>query len=78
MRTLKALGTAGTLGLLVAGSLVFGSAQPATAATCEPSPLATLFRERHHRCDTSFESSGFCGLVAKVGGNGTATISSLV
>jgi hypothetical protein len=73
MRTLKALGSAGTLGLLVAGSLVFGSAQTATAATCEPSPSNTFSGSTV--LDTSFETSGFCGLVAKVGGDGTATIS---
>ena len=72
MRKLKALGSAGTLGLLVAGSLVFGSAQAATAATCDPSPSNSF--PGSAVLDTSFEVSGFCGLVPKTGGNGTATI----
>ena len=73
MRTLKALGSAGTLGLLVAGSLVFGSAQAATAATCEPSPSNSY--PGSAVLDTSFESGGYCGLVPKIGGNGTISIS---
>ena len=74
MRKLKALSMAGTLGLLVAGSLVFGSAQAATAATCSPAPTnsypGTIVLA------TGFEAGGWCGLVPKVGGTGTATISS--
>jgi hypothetical protein len=72
MRTVKALGSAGTLGLLVAGSLVFGSAPAANAAICEPSPSNTY--PGSTVLDTSFESSGFCGMVPTVGGNGTATL----
>jgi hypothetical protein len=76
MRTLKALGSAGTLGLLVAGSLVFGSAQSATAAaTCEPTPPNNTFPGAVTTA-TSFEVGGFCNLKAQVGGTGTATISS--
>jgi hypothetical protein len=74
MRKLKVFTTAGTLGLLVAGSLVFGSAQPATAAVCSPAPSNT-FAGTTTIVATSFESSGFCGLISKVGGTGTATIS---
>ena len=74
MRKLKALSMAGTLGLLVAGSLVFGSAQAATAATCSPAPTnsypGTIVLA------TGFEAGGWCGLVPQVGGTGTATISS--
>jgi hypothetical protein len=74
MRKLKALSMAGTLGLLVAGSLVFGSAQAATAATCSPAPTnsypGTIVLA------TSFEAGGWCGLIPQVGGTGTATISS--
>ena len=73
MRTVKVLSTAGTLGLLVAGSLVFGSAPAATAAICEPSPSNTF--PGTAVMDTSFEASGFCGFVPKVGGDGTATVS---
>ena len=74
MRKLKALSMVGTLGLLVAGSLVFGSAQAATAATCSPAP--TNSSPGTVVLATSFESSGFCGLIPKVSGTGTATISS--
>jgi hypothetical protein len=74
MRKLKALSMAGTLGLLVAGSLVFGSAQAATAATCSPAPTNSY--SGTVVLATSFEAGGWCGLVPKVGGTGTATISS--
>jgi hypothetical protein len=78
MRTLKALGSAGTLGLLVAGSLVFGSAQAATAASCSTSAPANPYSGTQTVLATSFEDKGFCGLIRKVGGTGsgigTATI----
>jgi hypothetical protein len=63
----------GTLGLLVAGSLVFGSAQAATAATCSPAPTNSY--PGSVVLATGFETGGFCGLVSKVSGTGTATIS---
>jgi hypothetical protein len=69
MRTLKALGSAGTLGLVVAGSLVFGSAQAATATTCGSVPSNSF--PGAISSATSFETSGFCDFVAKVGGSGT-------
>ncbi len=64
----------GTLGLLVAGSLVFGSAQVATAATCSPAPTNSF--SGSVVLATSFESGSFCGLTPKVSGTGTATMSS--
>ncbi|MDQ0848668.1 hypothetical protein QFZ65_000606 [Arthrobacter sp. B3I9] len=73
MRTIKTLGSAGSLGLLVAGSLVFGSAQSASATTCGtvaansfPGTVSTA---------TSFETNGFCDFKPSVGGDGTATMS---
>jgi hypothetical protein len=73
MRTIKALGSAGTLGLLVAGSLVFGSAQSASATTC--GTVATNSFPGTVSTATSFETSGFCDFKPLVGGDGTATIS---
>jgi hypothetical protein len=64
----------GTLGLLVAGSLVFGPAPAATAATCSPAPKN--FFSATVVLATSFESGGFCGLIPQVSGTGTATMSS--
>jgi len=74
MRKLRTLSMVGTLGMLVAGSLVFGSAQAATAATCSPAPTNSY--PGTVVLATSFEAGGFCGLVPKVSGTGTATISS--
>ena len=74
MRTLRTLSMVGTLGLLVAGSLVFGSAQVATAATCSPAPKNSY--PGTVVLATSFEAGAFCGLIPKVSGTGTATMSS--
>lgn len=67
----------GTLGLLVAGSLVFGSAQVATAAT---DPICGTIPTNSYPgtavVATSFEKGGFCKLIPTVSGTGTATISS--
>ena len=73
MRKLKVLSMAGTLGLLVAGSLVFGSAQAATAATCSPAPTNSY--PGTVVLATGFEAGGWCGLSPQVSGTGTATIS---
>jgi len=73
MRKLKALSMAGTLGLLVAGSLVFGSAQAATAATCSPAPTNSY--PGSVVLATGFEAGGFCGLIPQVSGTGTASVS---
>ncbi len=72
MRKLRSLSMVGTLGMLVAGSLVFGSAQAATAATCSPAPTNSY--PGTVVLATGFEASGWCGLVPKVSGTGTATI----
>ncbi|AXJ11670.1 hypothetical protein CFN17_03560 [Arthrobacter sp. PM3] len=60
--------------MLVAGSLVFGSAQAATAATCSPAPTNSY--PGTVVLATGFEAGGWCGLIPQVGGTGTATISS--
>jgi hypothetical protein len=73
MRKLKALSTVGTLGLLVAGSLIFGSAPAATAATCAPAPTNSY--PGTVVVATGFESGGWCGLIPTVSGTGTATVS---
>ncbi len=76
MRKLKALSTVGTLGLLVAGTLVFGSAQASSAATCNvgtPAPPANNYPGTAVT-STSFESGSLCTLVPKVSGTGTATV----
>ena len=68
MKRLKALSTVGTLGLIVAGTLVFGSAQASSAATCTaPPPGAPV-------ASTGFESGSLCTLIPKVSGTGTATV----
>ena len=72
MRKFRTLSMVGTLGMLVAGSLVFGPAQAATAATCSPAPTNSY--PGTVVLATSFESGGFCGLIPKVSGTGTATI----
>lgn len=76
MKTLKALSTMGTLGLLVAGTLVFGSAQASTAATCNVgSHVPTNSRPGTTIVATSFEGGSLCPLIRRVGGDGTATVS---
>lgn len=67
MKRLKALSTAGTLGLIVAGTLVFGSAQASSAATCSVPPPGTV-------TSNDFESGSLCTLIPKVSGTGTATV----
>jgi hypothetical protein len=73
MRKLKALSTVGTLGLLVAGTLVFGSAQASSAATCIVTPPSNNYPGTAVT-STSFESGSLCTLIPKVSGTGTATV----
>jgi hypothetical protein len=63
----------GTLGMLVAGSLVFGSASVATAASCSPAPTNSY--PGTVVVATGFEAGGFCGLIPQTSGTGTAAIS---
>ncbi len=77
MQKLKALSAMGTLGLLVAGSLVFGSAQAASAATCKPGTAAPKNSfPGTVAVATNFESNSLSPWIPKVAGTGTATISS--
>ncbi|MCU1548359.1 MAG: hypothetical protein JWO29_1310 [Arthrobacter sp.] len=77
MKKLKAISTAGTIGLLAAGTLVFGSAQESSAATCKPSTLAPSNSYPGTSVVTStFESGKLSPLVSKVSGNGTAAVTS--
>jgi hypothetical protein len=70
MRTMKTLGSAGTLGLLVAGSLVFGTAQSASATTC--GTVATNSFPGSVSTATSFETGGFCDFKPTIGGDAAA------
>ena len=66
MRKLKALSTVGTLGMLVAGSLVFGSAPAATAATvlaCGTLPQIPF--RAPLSSPPGFEKGGFCNLTPR-------------
>lgn len=76
MKRLKALSTVGTLGLLVAGSLVFGSAPAAIAAlpSCGTTPTNSF--PGTAVVATGFEAGGLCNLTPQVSGTGTATVSS--
>lgn len=77
MRKLKALSTVGTLGLLVAGTLVFGSAQASSAATCNVgTPVPTNSYPGTVAVASSFEGGSLCPLTATTSGTGTATVAS--
>lgn len=77
MRKIKVLSTAGTVGLLVASSLVFGSAQAGSAATCKPGTAApTNSFPGTVAVATNFESNSLSPFTPKVAGTGTAGISS--
>ncbi|MFF2028934.1 hypothetical protein [Arthrobacter sp. NPDC058192] len=76
MKRLKALSTVGTLGLLVAGSLVFGSAPAATAAVLDCGTRPSNSFPGTAVVATGFEKGGFCELTPQVSGTGTATMSS--
>jgi len=75
MKKLKALSTVGSLGLIVAGTLVFGSAQASSAATCIVTPPSNSYPGTAVT-STSFESGSLCTLIPKVSGTGTAAVSS--
>lgn len=66
----------GTAGLVVAGTLVFGSVQASSAATCNVgSPVPTNSYPGTTVVATSFEGGSLCPLIPRVGGDGTATVS---
>lgn len=76
MKKLKTFSTMGTCGLIVAGTLVFGSAQAGSAATCNRgTPLPSNSYPGTTVVATSFEGGSLCPLIRKAGGNGTATVS---
>lgn len=76
MRTLKALGTIGTLSLLVTGML-FGTAQASSAATCQTgTPVPTDGYPGTVVVATNFESGKLSPLIPTVSGTGTASVTS--
>jgi hypothetical protein len=77
MRKLKALSTAGTVGLLVAGTLVLGSVQAASAASCQTgTPVPTNTYPGTSVATTNFESGKLFPLIPMVSGTGTAAVMS--
>jgi hypothetical protein len=77
MRISKAFSAAGTASLLAAGSLVFGSAQASSAASCNAgTPAPGNSYPGTAVVASSFESGSYCTLVRKVSGTGTAAVSS--
>lgn len=73
MKKLKAFSTMGTCGLVVAGTLVLGSA-PASAACNVGSPVPSNSYPGTTVVATGFEGGSFCPLIRRVGGDGTATV----
>ena len=76
MRTLKALGTIGTTGLLVTGML-FGTAQASSAVTCRSgTAVPTNSFPGTVAVATNFESGSLSPLIPTVSGTGTAAVTS--
>lgn len=78
MGTLKKMGTLGSLGLLVSGSLIFGSANAATAATCRTglaAPTSTTFTGTLVTA-TNFEGNTLSPFTRSVSGTGTVAVTS--
>ncbi|WP_353711930.1 hypothetical protein [Arthrobacter sp. K5] len=78
MSTLKKMGTLGSLGLLVSGSLIFGSANAATAATCRTglaAPSSTTFTGTLVTA-TNFEGNTLSPFTRSVSGTGTVAVTS--
>ncbi len=76
MRKLKALGTIGSLSLLVTGML-FGSAQASTAATCTTgTSVPTNSYPGTIVAATNFESGSLSPFIRQVAGTGTADVTS--
>jgi hypothetical protein len=77
MGKLKAFSTAGTVGLLAAGTLVFGSAQASSAASCTATTAApSNSYPGTSVASSTFESGKLSPLVPKASGTGTAAVSS--
>jgi hypothetical protein len=78
MSTLKKMGTLGSLGLLVSGSLIFGSASAATAATCRTglaAPTSTTFTGTLVTA-TNFEGNTLSPFARSIAGTGTVAVTS--
>lgn len=77
MRKLKALSTVGTLGLLVAGTLIFASAPASSAATCKAgTAVPTNSYPGTFVVASTFESGSLSPFIRKVSGTGTAAVTS--
>ena len=78
MGTLKKMGTAGSLGLLVSGSLIFGSANAGMAATCQAGsagPTSPTFTGTLVTA-TNFERNTLSPFVKGTSGTGTVAVTS--
>ncbi|MFE4835162.1 hypothetical protein ACFRAU_10835 [Arthrobacter sp. NPDC056691] len=78
MGTLKKIGTLGSLGLLVSGSLIVGSANAATAAVCRTglaAPTSTTFSGTVVTA-TNFEGNTLSPFVRTTSGTGTVAVTS--
>ncbi|HKS00048.1 MAG TPA: hypothetical protein VJS86_00115 [Arthrobacter sp.] len=77
MGELRKLGTIGSLGLLLSGSLIFGSSQAALAAACRPGtavPVTNLGGKI--LTATTFEGNTLAPFAPSRSGNGTAAVAS--
>src|SRR6478735_4510218 len=77
MGELRKLGTMGSLGLLLSGSLLFGSSPAALAATCRPGtavPVTNLGGKV--LTATTFEGNTIAPFVATRSGNATVAVAS--
>jgi hypothetical protein len=77
MSTLRKIGTVGSLGLLVSGSLIFGSANAAVAATCRTGVAAPVSGFTGTAvATTNFEGNTLSPFVRSVSGTGTVAVTS--
>lgn len=77
MNTLRKMGTVGSVGLLISGSLIFGSANAAVAATCRAGvavPTSTFTGTLV--AATNFEGNTLSPFRATTSGTGTAAVTS--
>jgi hypothetical protein len=77
MSNLRKLGAVGSLGLLMSGSLIFGSAHAAVAATCRPGTAApTSTSSGKILAATNFEGNTLSPFIATRSGNGSVNVAS--
>ncbi|XAS67083.1 hypothetical protein V3C33_16750 [Micrococcaceae bacterium Sec5.7] len=77
MSRLKKLGTIGTLGVIISGGLIFGSAQAGSAATCRTGLAApTNTYPGTVAAATNFEANSLSPFIASTAGTGTAAVTS--